>query len=303
MKWFYRGIEAPMGLVLVGALLALCLSSYPIIFFGKSYVSPGYGPQMIYDQLPYVPGYLSTDKENLSADAGAMPWQNLPYSRVQHEAVFEHGEFPLWNRYNSAGLPLFGQGQSQFLDPLHWIAVAGEGNSWAWDLKFLLSKLVFLVGIGACVLLMTGNKVATIAVTISAAFIGFFYFRFNHPVFFNLTYAPWVFYFYLQLVRTIELGQRRWSHKWPALPLVGIFVASVLHLFAGTPKEGIILFGGLHFAGLTGVIVVSRGLKALLSNIGVLIMLWISIALATAPHWLIFLDTLSKVSTIYNTPN
>ena len=303
MKWFYRGIEAPMGLVLVGALLALCLSSYPIIFFGKSYVSPGYGPQMIYDQLPYVPGYLSTDKENLSADAGAMPWQNLPYSRVQHEAVFEHGEFPLWNRYNSAGLPLFGQGQSQFLDPLHWIAVAGEGNSWAWDLKFLLSKLVFLAGIGACVLLMTGNKVATIAVTISAAFIGFFYFRFNHPVFFNLTYAPWVFYFYLQLVRTIELGQRRWSHKWPALPLVGIFVASVLHLFAGTPKEGIILFGGLHFAGLTGVIVVSRGLKALLSNIGVLIMLWISIALATAPHWLIFLDTLSKVSTVYNTPN
>ena len=35
MKWFYRGIEAPMGLVLVGALLALCLSSYPIIFFGN----------------------------------------------------------------------------------------------------------------------------------------------------------------------------------------------------------------------------------------------------------------------------
>ncbi len=98
----------PAGLVLVGAVLALSLSSYPIIFFGKSYVSPGYGPQMLYDGLPYVPGYQSTDREDLPADAGAMPWQNLPYSRVQHEAVFEHGEFPLWNRYNSAGLPLFG---------------------------------------------------------------------------------------------------------------------------------------------------------------------------------------------------
>ena len=293
----------PAGLVLVGAVLALSLSSYPIIFFGKSYVSPGYGPQMLYDGLPYVPGYQSTDREDLPADAGAMPWQNLPYSRVQHEAVFEHGEFPLWNRYNSAGLPLFGQGQSQFLDPLHWIAVVGEGNGWAWDLKFLLSKLVFLIGIGACVLRMTGNRLATVAITVSAAFIGFFYFRFNHPVFFNLTYAPWVFYFYLQLVRTIELGQRKWSHKWRALPLVGIFVASALHLFAGTPKEGIILFGVLHFAGLTGVIVASRGSKALLSNVGVLLLLWISIALATAPHWLIFLDTLSKASTIYNTPN
>ena len=303
VKWLSRGIQMPAGLVLVGAVLALSLSSYPIIFFGKSYVSPGYGPQMLYDGLPYVPGYQSTDREDLPADAGAMPWQNLPYSRVQHEAVFEHGEFPLWNRYNSAGLPLFGQGQSQFLDPLHWIAVVGEGNGWAWDLKFLLSKLVFLVGIGACVLRMTGNRLATVAITVSAAFIGFFYFRFNHPVFFNLTYAPWVFYFYLQLVRTIELGQRRWSHKWRALPLVGIFVASALHLFAGTPKEGIILFGVLHFAGLTGVIVASRGSKALLSNVGVLLLLWISIALATAPHWLIFLDTLSKASTIYNTPN
>ncbi len=50
----------PAGLVLTGAVLALCLSSYPIIFFGKSYVSPGYGPQMLYDGPPYVPGYLST---------------------------------------------------------------------------------------------------------------------------------------------------------------------------------------------------------------------------------------------------
>ena len=88
MKWLSRGIQMPAALVLTGAVLALCLSSYPIIFFDKSYVSPGYGPQMLYDGLPYVPGYSSTDKENLSADAGAMPWAILPYSRVQHEAVF-----------------------------------------------------------------------------------------------------------------------------------------------------------------------------------------------------------------------
>ena len=116
--------------LLTSGLIAVLLSSYPIVFFGKSYVSPGYGPQLLYDDWPLIPGYKSSDRETLGADHGAMPWAFLPYSRVQHEAVFEHGEFPLWNRYNSAGLPLFGQGQSMILDPLHWIVVAGEGNGW-----------------------------------------------------------------------------------------------------------------------------------------------------------------------------
>ena len=288
--------------LLISSFIAVFLSSYPI-FFGKSYVSPGYGPQLLYDDFPLIPGYKSSDRENVGGDPGAMVWAILPYSRVQHEAVFKYGEFPLWNRYNSAGLPLFGQGQSQFLDPLHWIVVAGEGNGWAWDLKFLLSKLFFLIGIGACVLLLTGNRTATVALTVSAAFIGFFYFRFNHPVYFNLTYAPWVFYGYLHLVQKIELDRSLGIHSWRPLPIVGIFVASVLYLFGGTPKEGIVLFGALHVAGLTGVTVSSYGSKYLFRNLGVLILLWISIALATAPHWLIFLDTLWKVVTIYDTPN
>ncbi|MEC9292995.1 MAG: hypothetical protein VYC65_01780 [Chloroflexota bacterium] len=303
MNWLTSTFRNPIGFVLIGAVLALCLSSYPIIFLGKSYVSPGYGPQMLYDGPPYVPGYRSTDKEDLPADAGAMPWQNLPYSRVQHQAVFEYGEFPLWNRYNSAGLPLFGQGQSQFLDPLHWIAVAGEGNGWAWDLKFLLSKLVFLAGIGACILLMTGNRVATIAVTISAAFIGFFYFRFNHPVYFNLTYAPWIVYGYLNWVRAIDLRQNFKIKKSWAASVVIIFVASMFSLFGGTPKEGSILFGALHFSGLIGVTIAGRRSKVLSRNLGVLLVLWIALALATTPHWLIFLDTLSKASTSYDNSN
>ena len=174
-------------------------------------------PQMLYDNLPYVPGYQSTDKEALSADPGAMPWQNLPYSRVQHEAVFEHGEFPLWNRYNSGGVPLFGQGQSQILDPLHWIAVAGEGNGWAWDVKFLLSKLIFLAGIGASILLMTRNRLVSIVVMVSASFIGFFYFRFNHPIFFNLTYTSWLFFFYLHLVQDLQLSCSMRKEGWAGL--------------------------------------------------------------------------------------
>ena len=43
--------------------------------------------------------------------------------------------------------------------------------------------------------------------------------------------------------------------------------------------------------------------KTLIRDIGVLILIWVSIVFATAPHWLIFLDTLLKVSTIYDTPH
>ncbi len=303
MKWLTSTFTNPIGLVLIGAVFAVCLSSYPIIFFGKSYVSPGYGPQMLYDVPPYVPGYRSIDREVLPADAGAMPWQNLPYSRVQHEAMFKYGEFPLWNRYNSAGVPLFGQGQSQFLDPLHWIAVVGEGNGWAWDLKFLLSKFVFLVGIGACVWTMTSNRAVTIAVMSSAAFIGFFYFRFNHPAYFNLTYASWVVYGYLNWVRAIELRQDiKIKKSWVGSVAI-VFVAAMFSLFGGTPKEGSILFGVLHFSGLIGVTIAGYKSKDLSRNLIVLFVLWIALALSTAPHWLIFLDTLSKSSTVYDNSN
>jgi hypothetical protein len=272
------------------------LSAYPIVFFGKSYVSPGYGPQLLYDQLPFVPGYQSSDLEALPADPGAMLWQNLPYSRVQHEAVFEHGEFPLWNRYNSGGVPLFGQGQSQILDPLHWIVVTGGGNGWAWDLKILLSKILFLAGIGSAVLLMTRSIGASIVIMMSSALIGLFYFRFNHPIFFNLTYAPWVLFFFLQWMQRIELSTSHCQLKigWP---LLGITVSSAFLLFAGTPKEGIILFGFLHLGGMIGILSVEGTLRQRISRFAFLFPLWIAIALITAPHWLIFLDTLGKMYT------
>ena len=289
--------------LLISGLIAVLLSSYPIVFFGKSYVSPGYGPQLLYDDWPLIPGYKSSDRESLGADPGAMSWAFLPYSRVQHEAVFEHGEFPLWNRYNSAGLPLFGQGQSMILDPLHWIVVAGEGNGWAWDVKFLLSKLLFLTGIGACVFLITRSRAISLALMVSVAFIGFFYYRFNHPVYFNLTYVPWLFFSYLELARGLQGDNGIDTGRWRLWPIFGVFATSLLLLFSGTPKGTSILFGALHFAGLIGVIGVSRGVREKAVNFGVLLVLWTAIALASAPHWLIFLDTLSKVSTVYDNPH
>ncbi|MBT6247467.1 MAG: hypothetical protein HOI43_18765 [Gammaproteobacteria bacterium] len=289
--------------LLISGLIAVLLSSYPIVFFGKSYVSPGYGPQLLYDDWPLIPGYKSSDRESAGGDPGAMAWAFLPYSRVQHEAVFDHGEFPLWNRYNSAGLPLFGQGQSMMLDPLHWIVVAGEGNGWAWDVKFLLAKLLFLIGIGACIFSITRSRAISFVLMVSVAFIGFFYYRFNHPVYFNLTYVPWLLFSYLQLIRGLQGINVTGAGRWRLWPIFGIFATSLLLLFSGTPKGTSILFGALHFAGLIGVIAVSKGARGKAVNFGILLVLWIAIALASAPHWLIFLDTLSKVSTVYDNPH
>jgi hypothetical protein len=299
----FRGPFSPTLTILVGALVALCLSNYPIIFLGKSHFSPGYKVPMVYSGFPYVPGYHSQETEQLSADHGAGPWAALPYSRVQHRSIFIDGEFPFWNRYNSAGLPLFGQGQSQILDPLHWVVVAGKGNSWGWDVKFLLSKLLFLIGLGFALYRITESRSVTFILVLSSAFIGFNYFRFNHPAFFNLTYAPWVFFFYLQLVKNLQRGSVSGKAnflRWADWPTVGIVLTSALVLFSGTPKEACILLIALHISGLLGVLGIGKTVEQKLVHLGFLVALWITIILMTAPHWLIFLDTLFKMSSIYD---
>jgi hypothetical protein len=138
---------------------------------------------------------------------------------------------------------------------------------------------------------------------VSSAFIGFFYFRFNHPIFFNLTYASWIIFFYLLWMENIRSIHRPALSSTLAIPIAGVFLAPVLHLFSGTPKEGVILFLALHFAGLIGAGL--SGLRATegARQMGLLMLLWVAIALASSPHWLTFLDTLTAASTIYDDPN
>jgi hypothetical protein len=59
--------------LLISTFIAVFLRSYPI-FLGKSYVPPGYGPQLLYDDFPLIPGYKSSDRENTEGDPGAMVW-------------------------------------------------------------------------------------------------------------------------------------------------------------------------------------------------------------------------------------
>ena len=76
----------------------------------------------------------------------------MPYSRLQREALSQ-GEMPLWNRYNGAGRPLWGQGQTFLLDPLHWLTIVTPDLTLGWDLKFIAHRLVFAAGVGVAALL------------------------------------------------------------------------------------------------------------------------------------------------------
>src|ERR1019366_855507 len=106
---------------------------------------------------------------------------------VQHRAL-AGGELPLWNRYNSCGSPLLGQGQSMFGDPLHLFVILADGASWAWDLKFLIAKWGFALALGLLVLAVTRHLPAALIVSAAAPFVGFFVYRINHPAFFSMCY-------------------------------------------------------------------------------------------------------------------
>ena len=122
------------------------LSCYPIVFFGKSFVSPNNHSHtfLLYGEMPTVPGYkeVETDDEK-GSDLGAVMWYSWPASVVESRALFKDFELPFWNRFDSSGLPLLGQGQSMFGDPLHTLVLLTRGAAWSMGLKVSASEVSF----------------------------------------------------------------------------------------------------------------------------------------------------------------
>jgi len=233
----------PRRALLVAASLSVAVSCYPIIFFGRSYVGANIVP-MLYASAPTLPGSDKVETEDFrGADAGAMMWCHLPYSFVQSRALAYYGELPLWNRYSSCGTTLLGQGQSMFGDPLHMIVLAGKGASWAWDLKYLLAKVLFCWALGLGVLASAKHFLSALLLTCSSAFIGFFSYRFDHPAFFSMCYAPWLLLCWIEITHA---ATRREAGRW----IVLLLFASWAELNSGTVKEAYMLLLSLHGCGL-----------------------------------------------------
>ena len=239
----------PLAAVWIAALLGVLVSCYPIVFGGRSFVSPDNISQLVYGHTPTVPGSKTVHAEFVQGgDTGAMMWQTLPYAVIEHRAIFQDHELPVWNRYDAGGLTLIGQGQAMLGDPLNWAVVLADGSPWAWDAKFLVARLLFAAGIGLCVRSATGRLGGALVLTFSACFLGFFIYRFNHPANFSVCYAPWILLAWLWLVGESgreERGVRRQPWGWAFLLLAACWI----EFSSGTAKESAILLAVLNATG------------------------------------------------------
>ncbi len=287
-------ISHPTRAVMFCAVLAVVVSSYPVVFLGKSIVSPNLGTILLYEDYPTLPGYREQRTTDVKgADIGAIMWQHIPLSMLQRHALLHDGELPLWNRYNSAGTVLLGQGQSMFGDPLHFFVILADGAAWAWDLKYLAAKWLLACGLGLCVLRLTRHLPAALLVAFAADFVGFFPFRVNHPAFFSFCYAPWMLYCWLRLATA---PRRTGAARWAA----ALLLANWTMLNSGTAKEAYMLLLTLNFAGACVLLLAPLSVRERPARFAIAASAGVIFTLLAAPVWITFLEALNQSYTGYN---
>ena len=241
----------PVLAVVLVSLLAVVINCYPIIFCGRSFVSPTcVNGVLVYSWWPPLPGMQPAHMDVLQhgSDSQAAMWWGIPAGFIESRSLLEHGELPLWNRYGHAGDTLIGQAISMLGDPLQLIVIFGRGSAGAWDIKYLAAKFLFCVGFGLLILRLLGNRPLSLIYAALAAYCGAFFFINNHMVFFVFAYAPWILLAAIEWLDLRTGGSVRWWLVW-MLVNFGCFNA-------GHVEVGVVLIGGLNLAavayGLTG---------------------------------------------------
>lgn len=288
------GKRRPRTSIALISLLSVAAACHPVVFFGKSFVSPNNGAQMFFHTGPTVAGVPRELTENPSGvDVGAtMNWA-VPMTTVQHRAIFTDGEMPFWNRGAWGGTALLGQLQSMIGDPLHWLPLATGGSAVAWDLKFILARIFFAIGIGFLVWAVSRHAGVAILLAASAPWIGFFTYRGSHQAVFTMCYAPWILVAWLEAVRAPDW---RRTAKWALL----LIFADWWVLCSGTAKEASAMLIFLNLAGGLALLLQAQTWRERAARLGV--MAWASVLflLLSAPHWLVFLSALKKAFTVYD---
>lgn len=297
MARFWRSVRLhPRAALFIVALSAVALSCFPVIFCGKSFLSPDNGLQLLYETFPAVPGAEGGRTENPGgSDMGATFYWHQPASIIQHRALFQDGEFPLWNRYNWGGVSLWSQCISMLGDPLHWPAVITGGASWAWDFKFLAYKVLFAFGIGLLVRASSRSLPAALLLTASAPWMGFFAYRFCHAAFFALCAAPWILLPWLEAARAKDRRRVAW---WAAF----LILANWWQLNSGTAKESSALLIFLNAAGGLALLFAAPPGRERFVRLGIFAWANVLFALLSAPLWWCFIDALGKAATFYDPP-
>jgi hypothetical protein len=132
-------------------------------------------------------------------------------------------------------------------------------------------------------------------VTLAAPFAGFFLYRFNHPAFFSLCYAPWALYCW---VRVAEARTMRPASWWAA----GLILANTALLNSGTAKEAYMLLLTMNFSGLCLLLAHGEPWRRRLGKVAGLVWAGGLFLLLNAPMWYAFVHSLTGAYTAYNAP-
>jgi hypothetical protein len=267
------------------SLLAVVINCYPVIFCGKSFVSPSDGVAMVYDRWPPLAGMEHTQPiwQHGSDVAATLLWA-IPIGFVESRSILEHGDLPLWNRYGHGGDTLIGQAVSMLGDPLQFIVILGRGSAWAWDIKFLVAKYLFCVGFGLLILRLFGKGLLSLIYAALAAYSGAFFYINCHPAFFVFCYTPWVF---LSALAFLDLRSGR-CVAWGLIWLLVNFAC----FNAGHVEASVVVIGGLNLAALAYALALCRGIGDVGRVVGRMAAGTFLFLGLTAPVWLSFLGAL-----------
>lgn len=286
----------PRRSILAVAVLSVTVCAFPVIFGGKSYVSPNNGTPLLYERFPTVPGAPGGSIENpVASDIAATMYWHFPASMIEHRAIFHDGEIPLWSRYTWCGVTFCGQLLNMIGDPLHWPAIITGGAPWAWDAKFIVGRILFAFGIGWLVWRTSGSLPVALLCSISATYLGFFAYRFCHAANIAVCYAPWLLVPWLEGARAKTLRQ---ASLWAGL----LLFVEWCELNSGVAKESVMLILFLNAAGAWMVLTEPESWRRRWQRLGIFAWANVLFVLLSAPLWVIFLDALKKAWTPYDVP-
>lgn len=284
----------PVLTLAAAATLGVCVQCHPVLFFGKSFVSPDNAVFLLYDHFPTLPGYRSDGLEDgKGTDVAALLHESIHYPGLQRDALFVDHELPLWNRYVMAGAPLLGQGQSMFGGLLNLIPLAGRSSALSWDIRFLVTRWLYAFGIGLTVWLLARDLAAGVISGISGLFIGYFAYRLNHMAQFSLGVAPWVVVAWVLLRDARTARRAAWS-------LVLLVSSGWELIHSGTVKEAYMLLLLSNLAGLALVLSSGGPCKPRLLRVAAAAGAGFVLILLSSPTWWVFVDTLGESVTHYD---
>ena len=300
LRWIAAIVSWPRihhwQVVLAAAAASVVLSCYPVVFFGKSFLSPNNHSHtfLLYEDIsnPFpvprkrkwttrralileppcgIPGLPQSSK--------AAPCSSISSCHFGIDTILRASLFLARDNRCS-------------VTPFHWLVLPTRGAAGWWDLKYLIAKFLFAGCLGLSVLQLARHVPAAVIIAASAPFIGFFSYRYSHPAFFSMCYAPAILLCWFKL---IDATRSRTIAAW-----LGVMVlANWSMINSGTVKEAYILLLAMNACGFLTLLlagsVPDKGAK-LCYAIGAQALF----LLIAAPIWLTFLHTLQNSWSIYD---